>query len=344
MRLLRPLRVFSLACCLVTALGQGVRGQQERQPAPYANLRIVALGGFLGYLDGLMVKPDKGYGPLDGPKGGMLGVQEWLTPTHFVRERDLLVLTGNNLPLDSAAIAVLARPDAHLMGTAPLSWLHAMNDLHADAIAFSIEDFLRSLRDGKMAGVLTQWVNSPRAPPFVASNVIVRLHKKALNMNSSRGMTLDIPTNESVGWLSELRLSCRKCAPVHAALHDITAGDTTVFESDLGGMTDHRLTLKLPRPLRPGRLYSLEVRRAGSVHAASFNFRTHPPFVRLGSGADSVPADLQGLPIRYARRQVAGADSGIVTAPLVIVGFIDQSTKMSLGADLWRWKRGQPGS
>ena len=167
--------------CLVLAAG-ALRAQ-----APGYNVRIYAVGGFLGYKEGLTDPED--------PKkanGGLFAVQDWLD-TGFVGDRDLLVVTGNNLSLETAD--------------------HAVGELGADAVAVSIDDFLRSLRQPDHAADFVHRLQRNDQPPFVASNAIIRVKKKGLNKVDGDGVDLEIGEDASIGWVSRLQASCDDDCP-----------------------------------------------------------------------------------------------------------------------------------
>ena len=298
--------------------------QDAIQTAPEPNLRITAVGGFLGYLDGLTKDQTT--------RGGLLGVQDWLSgrvsspngAPAFVRGRDLLLVTGNNVPLETGGNG---------RSTAP-AW-SALSALQADAVALSIDDFLRSLRRTGGAPDFLRDLHSAEMPPLVASNAIVRARKKNMNRIVAEGLGLEISSDESVGWLTKIRVSGGTCTGLVASIADTTEPTSPLPTVGCDPADADHFTITLKPSLRPGRSYNLTLTVPGR-QPALFTFTTHRPLLALAGGA-GVPASIAGLPVRLATRRFDGSTNTYV----IIVGMVDPGTKARLGAERWKWTRAQ---
>lgn len=309
--------------------------------APAANVRIVALGGFLGYVDGLEIGPPEDE-RVKRPLGGVAGAQAWLNePEHFRRGSDLLLVTGNNVPLDVSTARVFAWAGSQPDDAAADYWRRLIA-MRPDAIAFSIDDFLRTLKDGKAGGQLFAQLTGYNAPPFVVSNAAVRRHKKRLNTIDQAGLALEIPRDETIGWIDKLRLGCRPCAITSATVAETPARAgaqaITVDKIQIDDDTRH-VTLTLSAPLRPGRTYALAVVVKAGAAPLTFQLSTHDAMTKLPRAAVAgTTGDLEGLPIRYVRRRVTLAQRGVsLDVGNVIVSMVNPDTKAELGADRWKW-------
>jgi hypothetical protein len=290
----------------------------QNQPAPSTpNIRIVAAGGFLGYLDGLVAK--------DGTKGGLIGFQEWLAG--YRQPGDLVLIAGNNMPHEPG-VGFTAGDVWGRLGT-----------LNADAIALSIDDFRRTLRTTGSVARMVEELPS-RSLPLLASNAVIKANGKGMNTVESAGFELEISADQSLAWERKLRVAGGTCLDVTVTLQDVT----TPTPLDVGGECeggDKHFDYSLKAPLRPGRAYQMTVKpNINAKPAATFRFRTHRALIPLDPVGNAAPgssgAHIGGLPVRYATRTVGGVESR-----LVILSMVDPNTKKRLGGDRWRYTKSE---
>jgi hypothetical protein len=295
----------------------GAWGQPPEAPAAAAtapNTRIITAGGFLGYLDALVTK--------DGPKGGLIGFQEWLEKERRLNQ-DIVLIAGNNMPHEPGG------------GFAAGDVWAGLRALQADAIALSIDDFRRTLRKPGSVATLVKELPS-RSLPLVASNAVIKAYRKGLNIVESAGFELEVNADESLPWDSKLRVAGGKCLDVSVTLQDVT----TLPAIDVPGEckdADGHFDYKLKAPLRPGGAYEMTVKPMLTARStATFTFRTHRALISLDpiDKAGPVPAGLVGWPVRYVTRTIGG-----VEARLTIVSMVDPNTKKRLGSDRWKFTK-----
>jgi hypothetical protein len=309
----------SVVVCAIVVVGVAVRAQD---PVPTTEIRILGVGGFLGYPDGLADDLDN----LTMTHGGFIGVRDWLSSNRT--PADIVLITGNNVPFKGSEET----------GTTTGSPLNpAWGELAAmrpDAVLLGIDDFLRSLQGADNGGELVAafGLQPPAVPPFVVSNAFVKIHKKHLNDVESHGLKLEIDRNESVGWRSTMRVACDPCVPVNARIEEDNTQHpgTTPLSIVVTPTVDpdkRHISLKFEPYLRPERRYTLSLTQTDyPVTTATFHFETHIPLTRLD--APGIPEGRKGVPVRYVVRG----------APVVILGMVDPGTKARLGTKQWRWK------
>jgi hypothetical protein len=292
-----------------------VAGAQAPPPTVGFDLQVTTAGGFLGYRDGLAgEKP---------PAGGLISFARWRKEQQrddiAKGVHDLLLITGNNVPITGGAAAV---------------WT-SIGEWHPDAVAVSIDDFLRALLDRTAVPSFVRAINSGTAP-LLASNAIIRIRKKGMNRVSDHGFTVDLPRDQSVDWLNKVTVRGGACRDFTATLDD---RPMALKCEDAG---TRRVRLSFVPTLRPGHTYRLTLEPATRQRrGATLQFSTHRPLIPLGPrlGPDAAPEDLVGLPVRVAFRDVRPyGPGGMPRARIIIVGLVDPATKKRLGADHWRWR------
>ena len=310
---------LALVVCLVVGSGFGVSGQESANTPP-SNMRIVVLGGFLGWVDGLVLKDD-----ITKALGGLYSVQEWLTKqealapgkSSFTRGRDLLVFAGNNRPLDAPSTT-----DADKRFAA----------MKPDAVAVSVDDFLRSLQTENSAGAFAARLASPNEPPYVVSNGFIKIRKKGLNKIKDAGIELEIPDDESVGWVSKLSASCSDC-PDTSSMITLTDENTPPSPPITVEITpeDGHVTFAFKPYLHPGAKYRLVLRSRRQTR--DLRFVTHAALTTARKPVNgSVPPELQGLPLQRVERKI-GAD----VASVIVLGMVNPEIKAQLGVENWKW-------
>jgi hypothetical protein len=300
--------------CLLGPLAGHAQGQDEGP-----NLRITAVGGYLGYRDGLT---EAGI-----TRGGLVAFEQWfagqIKSGHILRD-DLLLVTGNNMPLQTGSGLFTDPAWSSILSARPT------------AIALSVDDFRRML--GPTDGVknLIQGLESATGIPLVASNAIIRARKDGLNVVESEGFELEISANESIAWNAKIPVAGGDCRAVARTLTDRGAPAAAVPGMTCDDTTDGHFTLTFTPSLRPGRTYELELTSNDRTRkTARFRFLTHGALITLPDRVDGVamPPELQGLPVRAATRNFNGQQTSVV-----IVAMVDPDLKKGLGADRWKWK------
>lgn len=296
-----------------------------------SRIRILAAGGLLGQDDGMPEYPggpfDTEVGPGMQPYGGLAGLTDWLREHP---ERDLFLMTANNLPRDVTTSG----------GASVIAFFQRVRQLRPDAIALGEEDFLRGL-DGKRTAADHEARRNPSAAgyqnrrtggllvtrmresglPFVATNASVRLHKPGLNRVADRGFRLLVTPDSSIAWGERLSAdspcSFRQSLKQASALLESTnaggrqpaSGRINLTMPESGAC---RINMTLPERLRPGTTNQLTISVDGKP-VASFSFHTDESLAHTAL----VPSRPE-LPI--------------------VVSLVDPRVRSILGAAKWRWR------
>ena len=298
---------WCIAAAIAVLVG-GAATSAGQVPPRTPNLSITALGGFVGYYDPIVI---------DGvAEGGLIAVEDWLQRPG--NRDDLLLISGNNAPFDDAS-----------------QFWDRLANLQADAVAFSIDDFLRALRlEG--AHRLLRELSLPNAPPFVASNAYIRIRKDGLNTTRSNGFSIDVNGDESVDWWTRsIAVTGGACGGVTIALTDETM-PVPLATSCTPGDTRH-FAVELKPSLRPERSYVLTITPdAAPARPAIFRFRTHGLLTKLGPTAKGVvvPPALVGLPLRFAQRTFEPPHQ----TPIIVAALVNPDAKKRLGRSRWTWR------
>jgi hypothetical protein len=293
------------------------------------SIDVTAVGGFLGLREGFCEDPGGTFDwqaePVLEPcrpainqharsVGGLLGVARRLASAAG-SGRGWLVVTGNNLPLDSAA-----------------PFTSELAALRPTMVALGSEDIVRLVAPKGSAAAVVSWVRDSAAIPLLATNVAIRRTRKGLNVVDVDRFKLRISPDSTVGWNDPLVLQYTGSAPVPElqeflacpAIGSIAPGMRVpvALESTTGGAT-----LKIDGALRPGRCYALALKTdAGSVE---LRFESDLALTPRGAPASD---PLAGFPV-----VLPGGDA---FAGQIGVALVDPAVKERLPAKAWKWSEG----
>ena len=307
------------AVAVMCALFAGASPLAARQ-TPSSKVKIVAFGGFLGFVDGLYELPAGVHDEtLAGPSGGLVGVRRLLKKD--VYKDGLRLVTGNNMPRyagDSEKPTKLP----------PTSVSHPFWTLLATlapaAVAIGAEDIAHALSEADGASHLAQLMQKPPVP-FVASNVFIRSKAKSMNAVHQGSYHLEVSADESLDLLRRLTVGCdATCASEEAAtLEDLgligrpaAAGTMPLKASPEADNKHWTIDLK-SAPLRPGRQYRL------SIHGVVFTFQT----------VAALTPDADGLPV------ITHADTAN-SVTYRVLAFVQPDVLTQFTPQQRQWKRG----
>jgi hypothetical protein len=299
--------------------------------------------------------------------GGVLGVKSWIDQ-YRQPASSLLFIIGNNQPADySFGVQESVTPrqvQAVAYDTArkrSSNFWKEIGDLKPTVVALGPEDFIRSLRNpagpaapGRAEAFVT-WVRD-NPLPLLASNAIVKLTRENLNTVKSGDYELEIDEDQSVDWVSSLKLAHPSNAIMTITLEEsanslkdaTTAGTAIGITSTLDPNDSSHTTLTVSTgSLLPARHYRLRVAAEGQTH--TFLFRTHRALLpatlerdpRVGPTASRVSAAelLTGFSVAVNPLTVrTGSVPVNERDDMLILSLVDPDTNLGLGTSAWTYE------
>jgi len=211
------------------------------------------------------------------------------------------------------------------------------------------EDFYRALRPDdralrpdhhgrqvdQRAPRLVRWLQSALDPttthplPLLASNAFIKVTNDNLNTVEQGAYELEVEEDESVDWVSELKLAhpCESTSHVRTASNYVIEGEAgaslhrvqVTIDAKKNNADDNddvcHTTLTLSEPMRPGHKYKIMV----SAIDVTFTLRTHRALTPAASG----------LPVVVAKT----ADG----LEIIVTALVDPSIRNELPARFWQW-------
>jgi hypothetical protein len=290
-----------------------------RQTAP-PKVKVVAFGGFLGFVDGLYELPAGLHDPTaPGPAGGLVGVRRELLKNAAAYKGALRLVTGNNMPRYAGDSE---KPTKLPPTSASHPFWSLLASLDPGAVAIGTEDIAHALSEPDGASHLAQLTQKPPVP-FVASNVFIKSKARGMNAVHQGSYHLEVSADESLDLMRRLVVGCdATCASEeNATLDDLgligrpsAAGTQHVKASPEADNRHWAIDLKTT-PLRPGRQYRL------SIHGVVFTFQT----------VAALTPDPDGLPV------ITRADAGVTYR---VLAFVQPDVLTQFSAQQRQWKRG----
>ena len=312
-------------CVVVCAVAMS--GVTARAQSTMHSIRIRAIGGFLGQIEGFC--EDKG-GPYDwgtatpdpclgahegaGWLGGILGALRKIPPGDPANPYDIVAITSNNQPVTS---------EAQFYG-----YLRA---LRPTVVGLGGEDFDRNMRGpSASAKGLADFVAGNPDLPLLASNVVIKHEASHLNTIASGPFRLRIPRDESVAWTRPIAIE--PSPPIQdTALVSFDACPANARPS-VGGHRERAsvrpntdgtgATLDITGGLQPGRCYRLQLTDA-TARTGTFWITTDSALTPRRNAL----ARYDGLPL------IATPDGD-----LLIVNAIDPSVRLRAAESAWKWR------
>src|SRR3954469_17792291 len=155
--MLKTVRVAALVVSSAVAISGATLDARQ---APPPKVKVVAVGGFLGFVDGLYELPAGQHDTTPpGPAGGLVGVRRLLEPNN-PRDRNekyenaLRLVTGNNMPRYAGEHHELPTSASH-------PFWRLLSTIFPSAVAFGTEDLAHALSEPDGASHLAQLMQQP---------------------------------------------------------------------------------------------------------------------------------------------------------------------------------------
>jgi hypothetical protein len=312
-------RRFVAAIAVMSAVFLAAPMLAARQAAP-SKVKVVAFGGFLGFVDGLYELPAGAHDPTAaGPAGGLVGVRRQLGKKDPAYQDALRLVTGNNMPRYAGDSE---KPTRLPPTSASHPFWPLLASLAPGAVAIGTEDIAHALSEVDGASHLAQLTQKPPVP-FVASNVFIKSKARGMNAVHQGAYHLEVSADESLELLRRLTIGCdARCASdENATLEDLgligkpaAAGIMHVRATPEADNQHWTIDLKAA-PLRPGRQYRL------SIHGVVFTFQT----------VAALTPDADGLPV------ITRTEAGVTYR---VLAFVQPDVLTQFTVQQRQWKRG----